>query len=236
VLALDDLTGSGEVRQIRQQMLDAHQQLLDHIQTIQGYTQVASGSFTTYGSRAQDGLASMMMFGDLFNSGLATLGSTQMNSFDFHATDALRTPTGDNGNMLTETAQALAGTFFIARQAFAAKRDAIVHFSTCSNRSIDWTQDDGHVSTITFIIKGSGEASAFRSVPATQLLITDGASNMYAEAPSGTVNYSGADADHLGMTGDGKVGSLEGGIVAAVGTATGQTPAISLAGKPAKII
>src|SRR5690606_17164552 len=121
VRALDELTGSSQVKAIRDQMLDAHKLLTDQLANIKTYADMSTRSFGEYGQKRMEGLAAMMMFADLFQTGLATIGSVGMNSFDFHAPDALRTPSGNNGNMLTESAQALAGVFHIAKAAFASK-------------------------------------------------------------------------------------------------------------------
>jgi len=232
----DDLTGSPAVTAVRAQMLDAHKLLKEQLSKIQQYGPVADASFMTYGARKMNGLAGMMMFADLFSAKLAYIGGCGLNSFDFHATDALRTPTGATGNMVTETAQALAGAFYIARAALDSKQDAIIHFSTCSNRSQNWGDDNQHVSTLTFIIKGSGDSCPYVNVPGQQLLIADGAKNMYAEGPGQAPTFSSAEAQKLGMNGAGKVGSLEAGIVESVGKAIGQQPAAMLANPPAKII
>ncbi len=234
VRILDDLTGNKAVRAVRDQMLDAHNLLTEQLENIKRYAATSQQAFTTYGSRRMEGLSAMMMFADLYERGLATVGSVGMPSFDFHATDATRVPTAALGNMLTETSQSLAGVFYIARAAFASKRDAIIHFTTCSNRNANWVNDDSHVSTITFIIKGS-DNSPYKSLPAQLVLMPDNARQVYAEGPgSGVATYSGADAELLGMTGAVTVGRLEAGIVRAAGAAIDQDPAMTLEEPAAK--
>ncbi|MBM4251567.1 MAG: hypothetical protein FJ146_06315 [Deltaproteobacteria bacterium] len=232
----DDLTGSATVKAVRGQMLDAYEKLKAQVASLRQFSTMADATFGTYGQRRIEGLAGMRMFANLFQAGLANLGSVGMNSFDFHATDAMRAPNGATGNMLTETAQALAGVYYIAQSAFAAEKDAIVHLSTCSNRSQDWVNDNQHVSTLTFIIKGSGDASPFAKVPQQTLLIADNARNMYAEGPGQAPTFTGEAAQQLGVGPMGRVGSIEAGIVDAVGKAIGQTPAVTLASPAAKII
>lgn len=228
VRAIDALAGDPSVAQVRDQMLDAHNLLVAQLQSMRRYTTLADQTFATYGQRTLEGLAGMMLFAELFKQGLATIGSTGLKSFDFHATDALRMPNGDSGNMLTESTQALAGTYYIARAAFDAKRDAVVHFTTCSNRSENWVDDDSHVSTVTFIIKGS-ESSPFGKVPPQVLLLPDAIGTTYAEGPgSGVGTYSGADAQSLKLTGNLTVGRLEATLVRAVGKAIGKESAHQL--------
>jgi hypothetical protein len=138
--------------------------------------------------------------------------------------------------MLTESAQALAGTFYIARAAFDAKRDAIVHFTTCSNRSENWVADDSHVSTVTFIIKGT-DTSPFSPVPPQVALLPDNIAATYAEGPgNGTATYSGADAQAVDLTGTLTVGRLEATLVRAAGKAVGREPAHALEDPPGKLI
>jgi hypothetical protein len=235
VRILDDLTGDKQVRSVRDQMLDAHNLLTEQLENIKRYSAQSQQSFLTYGNRQMEGLSAMMMFADLYERGLATVGSVGMSSFDFHATDAMRAPQGNNGNMLTETSQALAGTFHVARAAFAAKRDAVVHFTTCSNRNANWVNDDSHVSTITFIIKGS-DNSAFKELPAQLVLMPDNGRQVYAEGPgNGVASYSGPDAERIGMTGNATVGRMEAGIVRAAGAAVDQDPALGLEEPAAKL-
>ena len=237
VFALDALTGYPQVSNVRSQMIDAYQLLKSQLTSIQAYGGQAGQPFTTYGSRAMEGLTAMQMYADLFKAGLANIGSTGMNSFDFHATDATRTPNGTVGNMLTETSQALAGLYYITQAAFAAKKDCIVYFMTCSNRSQDWVVDDNHVSTLTWVIKGSGSSSQFKNLPQQLVLIPDGAGQTYVEGPGNfTPNYSGQDAQTLGLTGSTPtVGSIESGIVQAAGNAIGQTPSMTLVSPAAKL-
>lgn len=237
VRALDDLTGNKQVKEVRDQMLDAHLLLTQQLANIKGYVGVAGTPFANYGNRAMEGLASMMMFADLFKNGLATVGSTGLTSFDFHATDALRAPTAQLGNMLTETAQAWAGAFHIGRACFDAKKDAIVHFTTCSNRNETWVNDDSHVSTITVIFKGS-ESSPFKDVPAQLSLLPDNIKQVYAEGPgNGQPTYSGEDAEKLKLKGGGvTVGRMEAGIIKAIGKALDQTPAMPVEEPAAEII
>jgi hypothetical protein len=232
----DDLTGSATVKTVRGQMLDAYEKLKSQLQNLRQFSTMADATFATYGQRRLEGLAGMRMFANLFQAGLANLGSVGMNSFDFHATDAMRAPNGATGNMLTETAQAMAGVYYIAQAAFAAEKDAIVHLSTCSNRSQDWVNDNQHVSTLTFIIKGSGESSPFAKVPQQTLLIADNARGVYAEGPGQAPSFTGEAAQRLGVGPMGRVGSIEAGIVDAVGKAIGQAPAVMIASPAAKII
>ena len=226
VRALDDLTGNKQVKAVRDQMLDAHKLLTDQLENIKTYATMAGQTFAEYGQREMAGLASMMMFADLFETGLATIGSVGMKSFDFHATDALRSPNRANGNMVTETAQAMAGVFHIAKAAFAAKRDAIVHFTTCSNRNANWVNDDGHVSTITFVIKGA-EDSKMAGLSQSLAIFPDNMQQVYAEGPgNGRPTYSGNDAEEIKLTGVVTVGRVEATIVSAAGKIIDQTPAV----------
>jgi hypothetical protein len=236
VRALDGLVGDKRVREARDRMLDAHNALLTQLTAIKGYATLAGTSFNTYGARNMQGLASMLMFSGLFEAGLAKVGAVGMPSFDFHATDALRMPNGQLGNMLTESSQALAGVFHIAKAAFAAQKDAIVHFTTCSNRNQTWVNDDSHVSTVTFIIKGSPN-SPFMDVPAQMTLLPDNMAQTYAEGPgSGAAPYSGADAVRLQLNGQLTVGRLEATLVEAVGKAVGKAPTASLETPAGKLI
>jgi hypothetical protein len=236
VRVLDGMTGDKGVKQVRDQMLDAHNLLISQLQNIQRYVGLSGQTFAAYGQRRLEGLAAMMMFADLFKQGLATIGSVGLKSFDFHATDAMRAPNANSGNMLTESAQALAGTFYIARAAFDAKRDAIVHFTTCSNRSENWVADDSHVSTVTFIIKGT-DTSPFSPVPPQVALLPDNIGATYAEGPgNGTATYSGADAQAVDLTGTLTVGRLEATLVRAAGKALGREPAHALEDPPGKLI
>lgn len=222
IRALDALAGDASVRGIRDQMLDAHNLLLAQIAGLQRFSTLAAQTFATYGQRSLEGLASMMMFADMMKQGLVTVGSVRMDSFDFHATDALRTPQGENGNMLTETAQALAGAFHIARAAFDSKRDAIVHFATCSNRNENWVSDDSRVSTLTLVIKGADQ-SPYAALPPQLVLVPDNVEQVYAEGPGAAgAAYSGSDAQALGLTGAVTVGRIEASIVRSVAQATGQ--------------
>ncbi|MBM4252303.1 MAG: hypothetical protein FJ146_10055 [Deltaproteobacteria bacterium] len=236
VTLFDDLTGSAAVKQIRTQMLDAHAALKQKLQAIQQYGAMADMTFGNFGTRNLEGFAGMRVFAELFEAGMANLGSVGLLSHDHHEADILRQPDGDTGNMLSETAQALAGTYYIAQAAFAAKRDAIVHLSTCSNRSQNWVDDNQHVSTLTIIIKGSGSSSPFAAVPPQTLLIGDNAKSVYAEGPKESPVFTSATAKQLGVGAAGLVGSLEAGIVEAVGKATGAQPAIQLITPTAKII
>ncbi len=236
VETFDGLTGSAAVKAVRTQMLDAHEKLKTQLENVRQFAAMSDATFNTYGQRKLEGLAGMRMFASLFQAGLANLGSVGMNSFDFHATDALRMPNGATGNMVTESAQAMAGVYYIAQAAFAAGKDAIVHLSTCSNRSQDWVNDNQHVSTLTFIIKGSGQTSPFAKVPQQTLLIADNARDVYAEGPGGAPSFTGEVAQRLGVGPMGRVGSLEAGIVDAVGKAIGQQPAVQIASPVAKII
>jgi len=228
VRALDDLTGSKRVKVVRDQMLDAHKLLSEQIQKIQTYSTMGDKTFNEYGQRNLQGLASMMMFADLFEAGLATIGSVGMDTHDFHATDALRSPSGAKGNMLTETSQALAGAFHIAKAAFASKKDAIVHFTTCSNRSADWVKDDSHVSTITLIFKGS-ERSKMDGLSSSIALVPDTIRSMYAEGPGASKpTYTNSDAEDIKLTGEVTVGRLEATIVSAAGKCIESNPDIAL--------
>lgn len=236
VRALDELTANAQVKAVRDQMLDAHKLLTDQLANIKTYAAMSSQTFAEYGQRPMEGLAAMMMFADLFGAGLATIGSVGMKTFDFHATDALRMPQNANGNMLTESAQALAGTFHIAKAAFAAKRDAIIHFTTCSNRSANWVQDDGHVSTITFVIKGSDD-SKMENLPASLAILPDNVQQVYAEGPgNGRPTYSGSDAKEVELDGVNTVGRVEGTIVRTAGKIIDQTPAIATEEPAGKLI
>jgi hypothetical protein len=236
VRALDGLVADKRVKDARDRMLEAHNSLLLQLDKIKGHAALAEQSFNTYGARQMQGLASMMMFAGLFEAGLATVGGVGMPSFDFHATDALRMPTMALGNMLTESAQALAGVFHIGKAAFASGRDAIVHFTTCSNRNQTWVNDDSHVSTVTFIFKGSA-SSPFADVPSQLSLLPDTIAQGYAEGPgSGSAMYSGADAQRLSLSGQLTVGRLEAMLVEAVGKAIGRAPTASLETPAGKLI
>ena len=95
--------------------------------------------------------------------------------------------------------------------------------------------DDSHVSTITFIIKGS-DNSSYKSLPAQLVLMPDNAREVYAEGPgNGVASYSGADAEQLGMTGNSTVGRIEAGIVRSAGASIDQEPAMTLESPPAKL-
>lgn len=234
--ALDDLVGDKFVRKMRDQMMDTHQLLFNQLQNLRKLQEIGRQTFSNYGSRSLEGLATMVMFADLFKQGLATIGSVGLDSFDFHATDALRLPEANTGNMLTESAQALAGTFYIAKAAFEAQRDAIVHFTTCNNRSENWIEDDQHVSTVTFIIKGS-KMSPFRNTASQRLLMPDNAKVVYAEAPGNSLGvYSSLDAKALGLTGQLTIGQVEATLVQAVGQVIGKKSGYALEPKAGKIL
>jgi hypothetical protein len=91
---------------------------------------------------------------------------------------------------------------------------------------------------LTFIIKGAGSSSPFKDVPKQTLLIADNAKSTYAEgSESGDApSFTSPAALQLGVGATGLVGSLEAGIVKAIGKSIGETPAVPLLSPAAKIV
>ncbi|MEY4065540.1 MAG: hypothetical protein RIR26_1748 [Pseudomonadota bacterium] len=156
----DALNGNAEAVALREQWLANLAKIRDEVASLKttfgGSTPLGGRTFNAYGTMSVDRAASIAVATQLATSGLGTVSSVGLRSFDFHAPDANRMPSGGNGNMITCAIEAGIGINVYAKALIAAGMDGVIFVRTCSGRSANWVNDSSTVSGVAIFVKGSG--------------------------------------------------------------------------------
>lgn len=156
----DALNGNAEAVALREQWLANLEKIRTEVSALQttfgGTNPLGNRMFNAFGNISVDRAASIAVATRLATSGLGTVSSVGLRSFDFHQPDANRAPNGGNGNMITCTIEAGIGINVYAKALIDAKMDGVIFVRTCSGRNENWVNDSSTVSSIAIFVKGSG--------------------------------------------------------------------------------
>lgn len=156
----DALNGSTGAAQLRDRWLENLGFIEDEVAALKAnYMTLGKGTFNAFGNINVDRAASIAIAAKLAGARLGTVATVGMNSFDFHAPDANRSPDGDTGNMVTCTMEAAIGLNVWARTLIEKKMDGVAFIRTCSGRNENWVNDSSTVSSLAIYVKGSGSGS-----------------------------------------------------------------------------
>jgi hypothetical protein len=153
----DALSGNAQAIELRNRWIENLASIRREVASLKsGYSNLGSGMFNAFGNINVDRAASIAVAAKLAASGLGTVSSVGLNSFDFHQPDANRAPRGSTGNMITCTIEAGIGLNVWAKSLIEKKMDGVAFIRTCSGRNDNWVNDSQTVSSVAVFVKGSG--------------------------------------------------------------------------------
>ena len=244
ILQLDDYIGDERAKKERRTWLEGLEALKQKVASWKAYSDLSARKFNPFAMAGQASMggetttgrcAAIALAGDMAKSGLVTVASVGLDSFDFHADAVALKPeekAGGKGNMMTCMVESAVGLNAWANRLLEANMDGIAFVRTCSGRSADWVKDSSTVSSIAIVVKGRASGPLASVTSAYFGPAAAGSDGSFIEEK--TVEWAGGV---LGL--DGKLvaaASVEGSVLSLLGKALGSEFQGDLGAKIGKII